>query len=286
MASRNFYRCMAWAMAAAIAGCQSSGDNAPPPSSADRSPFSSASTYNRNNNPSEMGLTLVNGSQNKSASSSSSVSSLPPPCPGVPAAPPGNVYPPPAPPYGFAGANAVPGGPVPGQSAQSPSGYWLYQPANGFGVTKVVPIYGPPNNLPPVVGPPMGAGPVQTGPAQAGVYPGNAAPGYPPVAPNYAPVTPPYAGGAPLPQYPAPQAAYPPSYVNPGSIYPQPAAAPPFVPGGVVAGPPQANGASGTFYPGVSAAAGATAPPPYGNSQYPPAQNFAPQASAPAATTR
>ena len=139
MASRNFYRCMAWAMAAAIAGCQSSGDNSPPPSSTDRSPFSSALTYNRNNNPSEMGLTLVNGSQNKSASSSSSVSSLPPPCPGVPAAPPGNVYPPPAPPYGFAGANAVPGGPVPGQSAQSPSGYWLYQPANGYGVTKVVP---------------------------------------------------------------------------------------------------------------------------------------------------
>jgi hypothetical protein len=283
---RGLYCCLTATGALAIAGCQFFGDN-PPQSSANGSPFSPAATNNRNNNPSEMGLTLVDSSHNKSSSSSNSSSALPPPCLSGQATPPGPAYPPPGPMYGPPVSNYAPGGPVPGQGAPAPSGYWVYQPANGYGVTKVVPVYGPQQGeLPPGIGQPIAGGTMPPGPVQPSGYPANAAAGYPAMSPNYNPGSVPFVGSSPVPPYAALQAAVPQGYGMPGPVYPQGNIAPSYAPGGMAVGAAPPPGAQPTFYPGEAGTPAGAAPPSYGGVPYQPSPNLVPQAAVPSAMPR
>jgi hypothetical protein len=86
----------------------------------------------------------------------------------------------------------------------APTGYWIYQPANGYPVTNqngmpvCIPVYGPPMNAYPGYAPPMTNGnPVPPpnltpSPVQAGAYPmnypPNSTPNYPATAPANMPI--------------------------------------------------------------------------------------------------
>ncbi len=257
---------LAIAFLLAIVGCQADGDNSPPSSSANRSPFSSTATYNRNNTG-DYGLTLIDSNSHKPTSSDNPPVCLPPPASGVQAAPPGSAYPPPGPAYQMAGPNLATGASVPG-AAGAPTGYWVYQPASGYGVTKVVPVFGPQPGQPPAFGQPASGGPTPAGPMPPAGYPVNAAGGYPAMPPNMAPGGGPYTGGPPAPQYSAVQATYP-----QGSIAP-------WNPSGgnsVGAGPNV--GAQPPVFQSMAAPPGASTPA-YGNYQTQPPPNYGPQAAA------
>jgi hypothetical protein len=187
---------LALAIVPAVAGCQSSGSEngsawdwgakTPPPTTTNSSPFSAAATYNRNNNPSGMGFTLYDGPAHAKPAapqcdppgplpnSSGSV-----PSSGTTAPAGGGLYFPPGNPN--PGPNAFPQGPAPGMAGPAPTGYWIYQPANGNpaaypnGAPLLIPVYGPPaGGLPGNARAMSGGGPSPPSlPAQTGAYPPN-----------------------------------------------------------------------------------------------------------------
>ena len=181
----------------------------------------------------------------------------------------------------------MPYGPPPAQYVPAPSGYWVYQPANGFGVSKVVPVYGPQGDQPPGVGQPLYGGQGVPGPMnQPGGYPVNVAADRPAMAPNNVPGGAPYAGGAPVPPSWGPQQTpYPQGYNNnPGTNYPQGAIGPSYAPAGYAGGAATGGGTPAAFSPGTTAAPNSM--PQFYGGQNQATPNFAPQASAPSAAQR
>ena len=227
MGNRETLSCLAVAIVLALAGCQASGTGengsteqgswwnwgkkTPPPSTTSGSPFSAAATYNRQNtSETGMGLTVYDGSAHAKPAS-------PPPATLPANAPCTNAVPP-----------VTPGATVhlvvrytrtlgrlrfpaaahlPGMIGAAPTGYWVYQPANGppvannNGVPLCIPVYGQAANvnsgygasLPngnPAVPSNMAAYPVQAGPCPMN---------YPQNSPAMTSVNGPVNGGSPLP---------------------------------------------------------------------------------------
>lgn len=181
---------------------------------------------------------------------------------------------------GAAGLGGAPCGLVPVAGLGAPTGFWVYQSANGYGVTKVIPVYGPPGDQPPGNGQPIGSGPMPTGPGQSGGYPMNTSPGYPVMAPNNVPSNGPYAGAAPAPTRSATWPGYPQGYGSPSMACPPQGAMPPsYSPNGLAASQVPAGGVPLPVY------TGATEPPSYapqsfGTGQVPTVPNYSPQSAA------
>jgi len=222
LVSREALCYLALVITLTLAGCQAPGgsENAgdrqgswwdwgtktPPPTTTSGSPFSAAATYNRNNT-SNMGLTLYDSSSHDKPASLPTTPPAAAPCASVaPPATPGPVYPPNPAIYPNVGPGAIPGGgAVPGPVA--PTGYWVYQPANGYpapyqnGVPLCIPVYGPPTNGYPgsgsaiTNGTPAATPNMSGSPAQAGAYPMNYPPNYPAMAPVNMPVNLPPSNG-------------------------------------------------------------------------------------------
>ncbi len=227
LGSRETLYCLALVIALTLAGCQATGgenagdrqgswwnwgEKTAPPTTTSGSPFSAAATYNRNNNPSNMGLTLYDSTSHDKPAPPPANPTAPAPCASAPPpAAPGFAYPPNPPIYVNVAPGAVPGGnAVPGVVGSAPTGYWIYQPANGYpapyqnGVPLCIPVYGPPANGYPGPGPAMANGNLPTppnlsgSPVPAGAYPMNSPPNYPAMAPANVPVNlPPPNGYAP-----------------------------------------------------------------------------------------
>ena len=275
MASRETLCCLALAVTLALAGCQASGTSetagaeqgswwnwgtkTAPPSTTSGSPFSAAATYNRENtSQSQMGITLYDGSAHAKPASPppANLPGTSPGASGVPPATPGAAYPPGSPMCAGAGPNAVPGGGPPGMIGAAPSGYWVYQPANGYpamnqnGAPLCVPVYGPPMNgnfgygPPPMNGNPAATPNAAAFPVQAGSYPAN----YPAMAAGNAavsaPANMPVTGSPPVP--PNAAAGVRPinsqGYGTPASGDPQGNVTPQYAPGGFVPGSPATAG--------------------------------------------
>ncbi len=257
--------CLALAIGLMLAGCQTSGTNEAPRSTANGSPFSAAATYNRQNTG-DMGLTLYDGAARAKAApppvnppiAAPGASAAPPAVPGTVCPPPGSVYPT-AGPITFSGNGAAPN-----IVGAAPAGYWIYQPANGSPVTNqnggpqyVVPVYGPPINAYPGYGATQTSG-IPVAPYNMPSYPvqGTAnSMNYPPMAAVSAPGTP-CAGSTPIPPsaMPGGQPLNSPGYGAPAISNPQVGIAPLYVPGGFVTGSPTTAtapvpGDPGTFLP-------------------------------------
>ena len=271
MGNRETLSCLAVAIVLALAGCQASGTGengsteqgswwnwgkkTPPPSTTSGSPFSAAATYNRQNtSETGMGLTVYDGSAHaKPASPPPATLPANAPCTNaVPPVTPGATSPPGSPIYANAGPVAVPGGGAPpGMIGAAPTGYWVYQPANGppvannNGVPLCIPVYGQAANvnsgygasLPngnPAVPSNMAAYPVQAGPCPMN---------YPQNSPAMTSVNGPVNGGSPLPPNVAAgvQPANAPSYGAPAIGNLQGNGTPQYAPGGYLTVPPPAG---------------------------------------------
>ncbi len=270
MRNRELLCCVALLLA--IAGCQGSdgtgggamswwGQKESPPSNPNGSPFSAAATYNRQNTG-DMGITLYDGSSHAKPSPPPAN----PPCvmPGASPAPPmspGPAYPPSGPMYPSYGPNPGPGGgPSPGTVGSPPTGYWVYQPANGYpvanqnGVVPCIPVYGQPMNAYPGYGPVANGSPAMPPntagyPSPTSGYPVN----YPSMAPANAATAAPVASNTPMLPYAAAgvQPVNAPGYGAPTIGNPQGYVPSPYAPGGFVPGSPATAGAPAPGNPGM-----------------------------------